>query len=320
LDKIASQMVDDAYNSAGKVPTGETVKMSRPTSKPMSIDFYTGELLDAPISTYNYENNFTRKKEYEVLDKKSARPKTGGPDAGYYKLLDDNGKEFWVRADSFKSSKKINDSVIAKLKPTKDATIEILKMMLQYGDVIEKYTKTVYFYNPRESDSEKQWTRVDKDGKVRVNPKTGEEIIPFKIKGDAKSQYKSREEIPTKWVWDALDTSGEEGTSEVNKQIIDELSRLSKERNFNLSQEYFDADKNPRYKKNPKLLPNTIKYLNTIRKKLKDYFSEGAAQSNVDFNNLLKYYKKSEEAVAKGLAENHIRKAIREMLATRLLK
>jgi len=296
LDRIASQMTLDAYNGKGNVPEGEEVRISR------NVDNYP---------------TFTKGQYYKVVSKEKMPPPTGGPAKNYYKLIDNNGDEQLVSSYDTMAKKAIDPKVVAKLRDTKKSTVEILRMMLQYGDVMELYSKAAYFYNPKESNPDKQWTRVDSGGKVKINPKTGEEIIPFKIKGDAKSQYKSREEIPTIWKWIAL-TSGEKGTKEVNLQIIDELSALAKERNLDLSPDYFDVDKNPKYKKNPKLLPNTIQYLNTIRKKLKDYFEEGAQQSKADLSNLLKYYVKSEEAVAKGLAENHIRKAVREMLAARL--
>ena len=318
LNNIAGQMTLDKHNGAGKVPFGETVKLTRPKSKPMSIDFYTGEILDMPVSTYDYHDNFTSKKEYEVLDKKSARPKTGGPDANYYKILDDNGKEFWVRADSFTSSKKMDTTVVAKLRDSKDATKEILRLLLQYGSMRLVYTNTIYYPKPSGD-----WIRRDK-GDIVLKDKSGNIILPWASE-NSKDRYKDLNSVPMRWEW----FSKKKNVDNVNENLIDELSKIANKRGFHLSPAYFDDNNNPLYKMRgapTNMKQKTMKYLNSIKNNLEKYFGEEGLDVPIikknrdELNTLINNYTKSVEARDKGLAENHIRKAVREMLAVKLSK
>ena len=297
LNNIAGQMTLDSYNAKGQVPEGEEVRISR------NIEEYP---------------TFTKGQYYKVISKEKMPPPTGGPAKNYYKLLDNNGDEKLVEAYNTTAKKAIDNKVVAKLRDTKDATVEILRQLLQYGSMRLVYTNTVYYPSP-----EGGWIKKDV-GNTVLKDKSGKIVLPWASK-DLKDRYKDLDSVPMRWEWASL----KKNVDNVNENLIDSISKIANERGFNLPEAYFDENNNPKYKMKgapSDMKQKTMSYLNTIKNNLEKYFGvEGvdipAIKKNRDeLNTLINNYTQSVQARDKGLAENHIRKAVREMLATKLSK
>ena len=297
LSNIAGQMTLDSYNSKGQVPEGEEVRISR-------------KIEDYPT--------FTKGQYYKVVGKEKLPPPTGGPEKNYYKLLDNNGDEKLVEAYNTTAKKAIDTKVVSKLRDTKDATVEILRQLLQYGSMRLVYTSTVYYPSP-----EGGWTKKDV-GSTVLKDKSGKIVLPWASK-NLKDRYVDLESVPMRWEWASL----KKNVDNVNEDLIDSISKIANERGFKLPSAYFDDNNNPLYKMRgapSDMKQKTMSYLNAIKNNLEKYFGvEGgeipAIKKNRDeLNTLINNYTQSVQARDKGLAENHIRKAVREMIAKKLSK
>jgi len=204
----------------------------------------------------------------------------------------------------------------------KDALIEALRLMLQYGRMVPKYTRTVYFRNvdgtPKIVNAYNPYTH--KGGKVEKE--NGKIALPYKDSGLI-NKYQKIREVPFSYVWD---TGGKlVGNTE---KIIDQLSKVAFAKNIELPQNLFNPEtKQALYKtaesaeEKKSLTDKTLEFINSLRLGLRKFFGfEGlenpAIKKDRDLlNDLLKNYEMSSQ-----LSENHIRKVVRELMVERFKK
>lgn len=295
LDEIAIEMLST------EVSEGEKVRIER-----------IGELLD-PSKTKNTElfSNIDPKKEYTVIKKEPHRGSFA------YTILDDAGKEIKLTGRYAKPLGTVSSAGLSLGKNYKDALIETLRLMLQYGQMLPKYSKTVYFPNPTETGV---WIKKDVGSNVSRTTK-GDIAIPYKqVKGEYK-RYKSLDEVPITYTWDSAGKLA--GNTE---KLIDELSAVALEKNIQLPPNLFDeVTKEAKFKTarpvdKANLVKDTVNFMNAIRLGLRKFFGftgedSPAIKKDRDFLNLLlKNYEKSQ------LAEGNIRKIVKELISERFKK
>ena len=295
LDEIAVEMLST------EVEAGEKVRIER-----------IGELLD-PSKTKNPEifKNLDPSKEYTVIKKEPHRKGS----TFVYTIVDDAGKEIKLTPRYAKPLGTVSSAGLSLGKNYKDALIETLRLMLQYGQMLPKYSKTVYFPSPTESGA---WIKKDVGSNV-VKTSKGDMAIPYKhIKGEEFKRFKNADEVPVTYVWDS---SGKlAGNTE---RIIDQLSRIALEKGIELPPTLFDLEtKKAKYKtdKSENTKKDTVNFMNSIRLGLRKFFGftgeeNPAIKKDRDLlNGLLKNYDKSQ------LAESHIRKVVRDLMTEKFNK
>lgn len=296
LDEIAIEML------SGESGEGEKVRIER-----------LKELLD-PKNVSNTElfANINPKKEYTVVKKEPHR------NSFIYTIIDDAGKEVKLTGRYAKPVGAMFSNTLALGKSYKEAFIEALRLMLQYGQMLPKYNKTVYFPSPTEAGV---WSRKDVGSNV-VKTAQGDIALPYKRTKDGNyKRYKNIDEVPMTYTWDSAGKLA--GNTE---KIIDQLSAVALEKNIELPPNLFDeVTKEAKFKtargaERESLVKETVNFMNSIRLGLRKFFGftgeeSPAIKKDRDFlNGLLKNYEKSQ------LAEGRIRKAVRELMTERFKK
>lgn len=307
LDEISIEMLST------DLKIGEKVRLER-----------VNELLD-PEKTKSPEifQNLNSKKEYTVTKKEATGKNDKNGNTVYiYTILDDAGKEINLSNRYVKSTSKTSALPQELGTKYKDALIEALRLMLQYGRMVPKYTRTVYFRNvdgtPKIVNAYNPYTH--KGGKVEKE--NGKIALPYKDSGLI-NKYQKIREVPFSYVWD---TGGKlVGNTE---KIIDQLSKVAFAKNIELPQNLFNPEtKQALYKtaesaeEKKSLTDKTLEFINSLRLGLRKFFGfEGlenpAIKKDRDLlNDLLKNYEMSSQ-----LSENHIRKVVRELMVERFKK
>ena len=296
--KFAAKKVDDVLNKIAEQMTFDNNAVGSEVRIIRHFDSYP---------------TFSSKKYYKVVEKDiMIQPPTGGPKKNNYKLLDNNGEENLVGKNDTEFKETAGKNIASKLRDSKDATVEILRLLLQYGSMRLVYKKTVYFLQNGE------WIRRDVGNPVFKDKKTGNIILPYTSK-DKNSKYKDLDSVPMRWEWFSM----KKNVDNVNEILIDKISDVANERGFKLPSAYFDDNNKPLYKKvgaPSKYKQGAMNYVNGIKNKLEKYF--GAEGSDIptirknrdELSTLINNYTQSTDARDKGLAESAIRKAVRKTL------
>lgn len=206
----------------------------------------------------------TKGKTYRVVSKgQEERPEGGGIGKKTYTVIDDTGKELNVTARALTPVGAVQGKVISKAKENEQTVVEIMRLLLQYGRMKPVYTKTVYF--PKRDGS---WI-IKNVGNTVLFDKNGRILIPYAAKKTT-SKYKDVESAPIDYTW-----TSEKYAEEVNEKLINDISKVAKEKGLSLPSQYFTADNEPRYKlpNQPKdTRKNTVDFINSIRNALRKYF------------------------------------------------
>lgn len=323
VDKVLNQIVDTILTSESE--TGEQVKISRLDE----LNSQDPQINKNPIKYTDF--NITKSGIYTVIRKEATGKKDKNQnDTFLYTILDNDGREIKLSNRYAIPVESLSDTKYrGNLRKDRKAPLEIMRLLLQYGQLVPKYSKTVYF------PSSKNVGKFSKKnvGSNIVKYKTGGMAIPFKNNGE---RYNNLKEAPITWTWDS--TGEGIGNTE---DIINKLSKIALEKNIELPSNLFNNEtKQPLFKtkgipNKEELVQETRRYINGVRTALRKFFGVGnevkswkeITIKNKDLlNTLLQNYKHSQSIDSEPniadlqntqLAENHIRKVIRELMTER---
>lgn len=301
LDEIAVEMLNT------EVEAGEKVRISPSRIREFLANTKNPEL---------YSNlDISGQKDYTVLRKEDYK------NTFLYIVKDDAGKEIGLSKRFAIPSKgtKSTSSALSIGKQYKDALVETLRLMLNYGDLVPKYSKTVYF--PSETgdgwETKNAYNIKNKEAGNVVKTANGEIKLPFKSQ-DLQSRYKNVSEVPISYVWDSTITG------EKTKDIIDKLSEVALAKNIELPTNLFDpVTKQAKYKtakpaERNDIMKSTVDFMNAVRLGLRRFFGFTGIDNPIIkkdraiLNDLLKNYQQSQ------LAESLIRSAVRNLISEKV--
>jgi hypothetical protein len=259
----------------------------------------------------------TKGKSYEVVEKGEDAIPGGGIPKKFYKVIDDTGATIKVSARALTPTEAVTGKTISKVKENEATVVELLKLLLQYGRLKPVYTKTVYF--PKDNN----WILKNK-GETALTDRTGRLILPYANK-KFNTKYNDLESAPIDYVW-----SSEKQSDEVSEKLIEDISKVAKEKGLTLPSQYFTTDNEPLYKQAgvpTDTKAKTVAFINSIRNALRKFFGFSTLEDPIIKQNrdvlkkLIDNWKLVSKREKNSLEENESRKLrnyIREFVAKKL--
>ena len=310
VDNILNKIIDTILTSGTEA--GEEVKIYRSEE----LKSQNPAVNKNPIK-YT-ELNLTPSGIYEVIKKEPFK------DTFLYTIKDNDGRELKLSNRYAKPLASLKDTRYqGNLRKDRNAPLEIMRLLLGYGQMVAVYNKPVFFKNENGTSRRVEaYSRFKHTGGKAETEQNGQLKLPY-VDKNLTVQYKRLKDIPISFVWDSSKYK-----AEVALQIINKLSKVAAQKNIELPSTLFNNEnKIPLFKSETdpavkqELYKNTVRYISGVRNTLRSFFGfEGLGKPVIQkdrdmLDGLLKNYANSEQ-----LAESHIRKVIRELMTEKLNK